>query len=74
MRLQCDVEHQTDIADLRACQVFEHGYKIQELIVVCIREPAANRYGMLRMKDVRCGRVVDDYGLAQITPDLREIL
>jgi len=40
---------------------------------VSIREPAADWYGMLRVKDVGCRRVVDDDGFSQVTTNLREI-
>lgn len=39
-----------------------------------IREPAADRNGMLRMEDIRCGRVVDDDGFSEVTTDLGEVL
>jgi hypothetical protein len=59
---------------LRASQVFQHGYQVKQLVVVRVREPAANGHGMLRMENVRGGRVVNDDRLAQVTPNLREIL
>ena len=39
-----------------------------------IREPAADRNGVLWMENVRGRRVVDDYGLPEITTDLGKVL
>jgi hypothetical protein len=41
---------------------------------VCVREPAADGDGMLRVEDVRGRRVVDDDGVLEITANLREVL
>ncbi len=41
---------------------------------MCIREPAADGNGVLGVEDVGCGRVVDDDGVFQIPPDLRQVL
>ena len=38
-----------------------------------IGKPAADGHGMLGVEDVRCGRVVDDDGVLQVTSDLREV-
>lgn len=39
-----------------------------------VREPAADRDGVLRVEDIRSRRVVDNDGILQITTDLREVL
>ena len=39
-----------------------------------IREPAADWNRMLRVENVRSGRVVDDDGLLEVSSHLREIL
>lgn len=39
-----------------------------------IREPTANRYRVLRMKYVRCRRVVDDDCFLEIAANLGQIL
>lgn len=39
-----------------------------------VREPAADRDGVLRVEDVRGWRVVDNDGVLQVTANLREIL
>lgn len=74
LRLQSNIEHQTDVADLVASKVFEYGYQVEEFVIVGVREPAADRDGMLRVEDVRGGRVVDNDSVLEIATDLREIL
>lgn len=69
-----DIEHQADVGHVRAGQVLEDGDEIEQLVVVGIREPTADGDGMLRVEDVRCGRVVDDDGVFEVPPDLRKIL
>lgn len=71
LRLQSNIEHETDVADLVASKVFEDGYQIEEFIIVGVREPAADRDGVLWVEDVGSGRVVDDDGILEITTDLR---
>ena len=39
-----------------------------------VREPAADGNRMLRVKYVRCWRIVDDNRLSQIASDLRKVL
>lgn len=39
-----------------------------------IREPTANRDGVLRVKDVRSRRVVNDDGVLEVTANLRQVL
>ena len=39
-----------------------------------VGEPAADGDGVLRVENVGCRRIVDDYGLLQIATHLREIL
>lgn len=73
-RLQCNIEHQTNVADLIAREIFQYRYQIEEFIVVCIREPAADWYCVLRVEDVRRGRVIDDNGILEVTANLGEIL
>ena len=68
--LQSNIKHQTDIADLLAGKILKHGYQVEELVVVCVREPAADGNGVLRVEDVRGGRVVDDNGVLEVTTDL----
>lgn len=38
-----------------------------------IREPAADRYRVLRVKDIRGRGIVNNDGFPQVTPNLREI-
>ena len=72
--LQSYVKHQTDVADLLASEVLEHRYQVEEFVVVRVREPAADGDGVLRMEDVRRGRVVNDDGVLEVAAYLREIL
>lgn len=39
-----------------------------------IREPAADRDGVLGMEDIRRGRIVDDDGFFEVAADLRQVL
>lgn len=39
-----------------------------------VAEPRANRYGVLWVEDVRCGRVVNDDCLSEISANLGKIL
>ena len=57
-----------------AGEVFEDGNQIQEFIVVGVGEPAADGDGVLRVEDVGCWGVVDDYCFAEVTANLGEIL
>lgn len=67
------VQHETDIRDLRAREVFQHGDEVQKLIVVRVAEPAANRDSVLGVENVARGRIVDDDGLAEVSADLAEV-
>jgi hypothetical protein len=71
---EADIEHETHVANLGAGEVLEDGYQVEQLIVVSIREPAADWDGVLGMEDVRCRRVVDNDGVLQIPADLRQVL
>jgi len=55
-------------------QILQNGDEIQQLVVVSIREPTANRHGMLWMKDIACRGVIDDDGILKVTTKLGEIL
>ena len=57
-----------------ASKVFEYGYQVEEFVIVGVREPAADRDGVLRVEDIRGWRVVDNDGILEVTTDLREIL
>ena len=51
--LESDIEDQADVPHIGAGQVLENGDEIQQLIVVSIREPAADRNSVLRVENVR---------------------
>lgn len=72
--LQCNIEDQAHVADLGAGKVLENRNEVQEFVVVRVREPAADGNGVLRVENVRRGRVVDDDGVLEITTNLRQIL
>jgi hypothetical protein len=59
---------------LRSSKVFEDWYQIKEFVVMCVGEPAADWDSMLRVKDIRGWRVIDDDGLFEIATDLRKVL
>lgn len=41
---------------------------------MCVREPAADGYRVLRVEDVGSRRVVNDDGFPKVTANLRKIL
>lgn len=71
--LQRHVEHQAHVPDLRRGQIFQNRNKIHELVVVSIGEPGGDGNGVLRVEDVRCGRVVNDDCLAEGAADLAQV-
>jgi hypothetical protein len=38
-----------------------------------IREPTTDRYGVLRVEDVRCWRIVDDDSFSEISSNLGKV-
>lgn len=60
--------------DLGPSKIFENRNKIKQFIVVCVREPAADGYRVLRVEDVGSRGVVDDDSVPKLTANLREIL
>jgi len=71
---QGDVQNHADILDLRSGKILENRNEVQEFIVVCVREPAADGYRVLRVEDVGSRGVVDDDGFPKITANLRKVL
>ena len=71
---ESDVKNEADVRNVCASQVFQDGNQIQQLIVVSIGEPAADRDSVLGVEDVGRRRVVDDYRVLQIAADLGQIL
>lgn len=71
---QGDVQDHADIVDLGPSKIFENGNKIKQFVVVCVREPAADGYRVLRVEDVGSRGVVDDDSVPKLTANLREIL
>lgn len=64
-----DIQDKADILYARCCKIFKNGYQIQKLVVMSIREPTADRDSMLRVENIRGGRVVDDNSVFQVSPD-----
>ena len=71
---ESDVKDQADIGNVGAGEVFENGYKVQQLVVVRVRKPAADRNSVLGVEYVGGRRVVDDDGVFQISSNLRKVL
>jgi hypothetical protein len=65
-----DVQNEADIGDLRASQVFEDGYQVEEFVVVGVGEPGADGYCVVRVEDVGCRGVVDDDGVLEVAANL----
>ena len=47
---QCNVENQTNVFHLCPGKVFEDGNQIEKLVIVGVREPAADGYRVLGME------------------------
>lgn len=73
MLSKSDIEDEADVPDVIRRQVLEDGYKVQQLIVVRVREPATYRERMLGVEDVGCGGVIDDDGVFEIPSDLGQV-
>lgn len=71
---ESDIEDQADVLHVGACQVFENWDEVKQLVVVGVREPTADGYGVLRVEDVGRRRIVDDDRVFQVSSHLGEIL
>jgi hypothetical protein len=49
---ESDIENQADIRNTGASEVFKNGYKVQQLVIVRVRKPAADGNSVLRMEYV----------------------
>ena len=72
--LESDVEDQADVPDSGASQVLEDRDQIEQFIVVRVREPTTDWHGVLGVENVGCRRVVDDYCVFEVAPNLGQIL
>ena len=70
--LQAAVKHTADV--VAPCEVGEEGAEVRELRVVGVVEPARDGHRVVRVEDVRRGRVVDDDRVRDRPPELREVL
>lgn len=50
--LESDVENEANVLHLGPGQVLEHRYQIEQLIIVRIRKPTADGYGVLGVEYV----------------------
>lgn len=66
------VEDRTNVVHLR--QVCKHADHVHQFGVVRIVEPRGHRDGVLWVKDVGGGRVVDDDAVVDRPPQLRQVL
>lgn len=73
-RLKGDVQDHANILDLRPCQILQDGDKVKQLVVVRVREPAADGYRVLGMEDVGRRGVVDNNGFSEVPSDLGKVL
>lgn len=67
---QGDVQDHTDILDLSPGKVLENRNEIKQFVVVSVREPAADRNGVLRVENVRSWRIVNNDRVFQVTANL----
>lgn len=72
--LQSNIQDQAYIANLTAGKIFQNRNQVEKFIIVCVREPAADGDGVLRMEDVRRRRVVNDNGVLEFATNLGKIL
>jgi hypothetical protein len=59
---------------LRPSKILENRNEVQQFIVMCVREPAADGYRVLRVEDIGSRGVVNDDGFPKVTTNLRKIL
>lgn len=50
--LQCHVQYQAHVSDLRGGQIFQNGDEVHQLVVVSVGEPGGDWHGVLRVEDV----------------------
>jgi hypothetical protein len=55
-------------------KIFEDGDKIEELVIMGVREPAADWYRVLRMEYIGCRRVINNNCVSKVTTDLGKVL
>lgn len=60
--------------DLLSSKILENGNQVKQFVVMCVREPAADGYRVLRVENVGGGGVVNDDRFAKVAADLRKIL
>lgn len=72
--LESDIENQADVPDSGASQVLENRDQIEQFVIVRIREPTADRHRVLGVENVRSRRVVDDYCVLEVAPNLGQVL
>lgn len=48
--LQCNVKNQTNVLHLCTSEIFQNGNQIKKLIIMGVREPAADGYRVLRVE------------------------
>jgi hypothetical protein len=72
--LQCNVENQTNVFHLCTSKVFEDRDQVEKLVIVGVREPAADGYRMLRMEYIRRGGIINYDGVTKVAADLGQVL
>lgn len=71
---QSDVQDHADILDLLSGKILKNRDQVKQFVVMCVREPAADGYRVLRMKDVGGWGVVNDDSFSKVSTNLRKIL
>ena len=72
--LQCNVKNQTHVLHLCTSKIFQNGDQIKKLIIMGVREPAADGYRVLRVEYIGRGRIIDNYRVSEVATNLRKIL
>lgn len=72
IRLERAIEDAADI--VHGPEIGQERNKVRELGVVRVVEPSRDGYGVVRVEDVGCGRVVDNDARLHRPTKLREIL
>ena len=62
--LKGDIQNEANIANLRACEVLQNRDKVKEFVVMSVREPTADRDGVLRVENIGRRGIVDDDGIS----------
>lgn len=71
---QGDVQDHADILDLLSGKILKNRNQVKQFVVMCVREPAADGYRVLGVKDVGGWGIINNDSLSKVSANLRKIL